>query len=249
MIQRGYFMDSKKSIVSASVLAIAFVACWLIFGERSKQEVSGNEEDVPARTASLDNVFQNERQGLDIQELHASLECVDSRGMINCGVYEGQSALYYAVLLGSEEEVAKLLRPEILNEHGIAALNAAAGLGDLKIVTLLMHQEAVLESYERLDFDRHPAIQAARFGNTEVLEFFVDQGLDTNQKFADGYQDLFVEAVIQRQVEAVRYLLESGYELNCQLVFPNGRSIGDLIRELGNREIQSLYASRCSNGI
>ena len=241
-------MDSKRFILSASVLAVVLVACWLILGESSKQEVLDNAEDVPTRAADLDNLFVNERRRLDIQGLHASLKCVDSRGMMTCGMYEGQSALYFAVLLGSEDEVAKVLQPEILNEHGLASLNVAAALGDLRIVKLLMSQETMRELYERLHFDRHPAIQAARFGNPEILKLFVNQGLDTNQKFSDGYQDLFVEAVIQQQVEVARYLLESGYELNCQLVFPNGRSIDNVISGLGNKEIQNLYASHCSDG-
>lgn len=248
MIHSSPFMDSKRFILSVSVLAMIFGACWLILGESSKQEIPDNAEDAPARAADLDNPFENERRRLDSQGLHTSLKCVDSRGMMNCGMYEGQSALYFAVLLGSEGEVATLLQPEILNEHGIAALNVAAALGDLRIVKLLMSQETMRELYERLHFDRHPAIQAARFGNTETLELFVNQGLDTNQKFSDGYQDLFVEAVVQQQVEVARYLLESGYELNCQLVFPNGRSIDNVISGLRNKEIQNLYASHCSNG-
>jgi len=206
------------------------------------------------------NLTRDWRDELDRAELERSWGCVDASGKFTCGNYSGSdTALIYATLIGSADHVRALSTREILLKQGDPALSAAAALGDLGSIRILIKagvdlglvDESKLGGYPVFRGGNakgaHPAFSAAEAGQVDALAFFVDRGLDPNTRLRnDGVSDLFVYALLNRRYAVLQYLLSKGYTIDCAFrAANNGRSYVEVAEHLDFPEGASLIREKC----
>ncbi|PKF50532.1 ankyrin repeat domain-containing protein [Enterovibrio nigricans] len=116
------------------------------------------------------------------------------------------------------------------------------------IIFSLIFSHGVLAADDRLEEEYQSLVglffDAARMGNTEVLDTFVSQGFPIDQRNNQSYTALMV-AAYQGNREAVRLLLDSGANACLQDKRGNTALMGALIkREIGIAK--DLYQAGCS---
>lgn len=206
------------------------------------------------------NPVQQWRDRIDRDGMEESIGCADSTGMMTCGKYAGQQVLVYLALTGARERIPTFATREILVGQGDPAVAAAAALGDLRTVEVLVAEGAAHGLLDENHLQRyplfagsdargaHPAGSAAQFGHVDVLSFFVARGFDVNTKLSsDGVTDSFLQGLLGQKVEVVRYLLHHGYRVDCTFRFKNGRTYAQLADRLGFVEGASLIRTKCPN--
>ena len=240
----------KRTFLILAVVALGGVMVWFYLTPEPLEKVAESEEPLPAPNegplAATGNPIAAQKGSLDGDEVERAFGCVDQDGVIACGRYKGGEVMYYAALTGSQEQLDKFGREPIVRSQANTAMNVAAALGDLATVR---HIYALAEEYGALEaarIDEHAAIQAAAFGSVDVLDFFVEKGLNVNQKFSDGYTDLFVEALIGKNPSVVDYLLAHGYRMDCDFKFPNGKTYHDVASQLELPEVSRLIERECA---
>jgi Ankyrin repeats (many copies) len=251
---------SVKWLAAAAVLAVAaYIAADVYLGSRSTtQGQIGLEIQERAAATLAVNPVQQWREEIDRDELDKSLTCVAADGTMTCGKYQGQQALVHVALIGARDRIPELSTRQILVAQGDQAVAAAAAVGDLETVKMLVAQGAAhdllnenrLQAYPLFaggyDKGAHPAGSAAEFGHVNVLAFFVERGFDVNAKLADdGVTDSFLQALMRQKIDVLRYLLDHDYRLSCTFRFRNGRTYAELADALGFSEGASLIRERC----
>jgi len=198
------------------------------------------------------------RYTLDPDALQRSWNCVDPEGTFTCGVFSGQNnALTYATIIGSVDRIRSLSTKEILAKQGDPAVAAAAAIGDLDSIRMLIAAGAAhgllkedhLGSYPlfraRAEGAAHPAYVAAEFGHSDVVAFFVDRGLSVSTKFDAGISDLFTTALFNHRLSVLDYVLHNGYKIDCAYRFPSGADFAGLAEHNGFPEGAALIRSQC----
>ncbi|KAF5722066.1 ankyrin repeat [Fusarium mundagurra] len=142
-------------------------------------------------------------------------------------MYDPGSALYYASLLGLEQEVKALIEqnaePNVEGAKYETALQAASYTGHTKIVQLLVKANAeinpisvkVSEHGKRPDVGRYgsPLQAASRKGHLEVVKILLTMGANVN--FLGGEWGTALQASSSRNIPSlVHALLEAGARIN-----------------------------------
>lgn len=254
----------KKWVVAcAALIALATIAYIGIGSYPDSKKRPDTVSDSAIQAAAAKNLATNPveqwRDELDREALEQSLACVDSKGIMTCGKYIGQHALVHAVLIGSQARISELSTREILINQGDPAVAAAAAMGDLEAVKLLIAQGAAHSLLDQSQLQRyplfaggdnkgaHPAGSAAEFGHVSVLSFFVEHGFDVNTKLSsDGVTDVFLQALLRQKIDVIRYLFNNGYRINCAFRFKNGRTYEAMAGALGFQDGASLIREKCA---
>lgn len=213
-------------------------------GRASLPQISSESLVTDAR-----NPIAAQKRRLDVEKVDDAFECISPSGIITCGAYQGGEVMYYAALVGSRKRLDEFGKAEIVKAQANTALNVAAALGDIKIVRQIYRMGTAHHAFDGVSVDEHASIHAANSGHVEVLKFFVENGLNVNQKFSDGYSDLFVEGLVGQHPAVIRYLLENGYQLDCDFRFPNGKSYLDVATELELVSVAESIQQECSRSV
>lgn len=239
-------MSSKRYLPVAVLLAVGLLAFFLVEQNDDTDRVAQLPTDSSsAALGSISNPLLVQRQEVLAGDLAGSFDCVDANGLFECGEFAGGEVLYYAALIGSKERIREFSQPSILERQGNTALNVVAAIGDLELVKYIHELNLSQTAYQKPSADEHAIVPATTFGHADVVKFFVDQGFDINEKFSDGYTDVFVEALMNRQKDVISYLLSSGYELDCLMRFPNGRTLKDVAAIQGLIDLVDMIDKRC----
>lgn len=252
--------NNKWVVACAALIALPTIA-YVGIGSYTQKRAHGIPDSATQAAAARNlaaNPVEQWRDELDRDALEKSLACVDSKGMMTCGKYAGQQALVHAALIGSQARISELSTREILIDQGDRAVAAAAALGDLEAVKLLVAQGAAnglldqnqLQRYPLFagsdDKGAHPAGSAAEFGQVSVLSFFVEHGFDVDTKLsADGVTDVFLQALLRQKIDVIRYLFNHGYRIDCAFRFKNGRTYEAMAERLGFHDGASLIKEKC----
>ena len=87
--------------------------------------------------------------------------------------------------------------------------------------------------------DQTPLAYACELGFVDVARFLVDRGADVNVRMSsDGYTALFW-AVMGNRLEAVKFLVESGSEIDIQSY--QGETLFDMTHEDDNVDLSEIY--------
>ena len=205
------------------------------------------------------NPFEMERDSVSRANVSKAFECVDTKGVVECGTYRGRSALYLAILVGDEAQIARWARSGALSDHGDAALVVAAGLGNLAAVRLILDagelQKALtshsnthgpfFSNSETPDVDKHPAVTAAGQGKVDVLKFFIERGFDVSSTTTQGKANLFVEGMLSGNGEVSVYLDQAGFQMDCSYLTPRRQTYLDIARLKKDAKAEAIIARRC----
>ncbi|CAG9765617.1 unnamed protein product [Ceutorhynchus assimilis] len=157
---------------------------------------------------------------------------------------KGYTLLHVAVIMGSENVVASLLRISrgaTVNaeaENSITPLHVAAGVAkeyfNIYIVKHLLNHGASIHSLTSEGYT--PLHFASRQGNAEAVKLFLDWGADINVSTKDNLTPLHV-AIQNRYVTVVKLLLDCGAKVDNQ---DTNKSVLNLAVEKGSLSIVEL---------
>ncbi|XP_058459318.1 uncharacterized protein LOC131435441 [Malaya genurostris] len=124
----------------------------------------------------------------------------------------GATPLYFAIM-SNHIDVVKLFLPKnspaniIVTKGGYSALHAAAELGHLELVKILLESKSDVNATN--DKNWMPLHAASLNGHTEVVKMLIQHGADVNCKILDGCTPLHY-AVETGRLEITKQLLEHG---------------------------------------
>jgi hypothetical protein len=114
----------------------------------------------------------------------------------------------------TQELLAKGADPNQRNSYGYPALSIAAGIGDARIVKLLLDAGADVNAHSANLNDTALARAAGR-GHPEIVRLLVKAGADLEAKDGSGWTPLF-EAAMSGNSESVKILLDAGSNINAR---------------------------------
>ncbi|MBI9018485.1 MAG: ankyrin repeat domain-containing protein [Phycisphaerae bacterium] len=136
---------------------------------------------------------------------------------INAPKDERKITLLHLAAMKNLSKTASLLLGNGVNvncvdSHGASPLGYAAGGADLNMVKLLIKNGAI---YNKSDFDA-PIHSAASSGKTDVVEFFLENGVEIEETCDGGFTPLHC-AASSGKYKTVKFLLEKGADVNAKI--------------------------------
>ncbi|KAL9110201.1 MAG: hypothetical protein Q9227_005262 [Pyrenula ochraceoflavens] len=160
---------------------------------------------------------------------------------------QGYTELHVAVITGSEEKVASMLKagwnPNKLASREQTALHLAAGYGHYGMVKLLLDAGASIHAMS--DSGSTPFYRSARNGSIPTIELLYEAGSDIDAETWDGWTPIF-EAVENMHLDVVEWLIKKGARLNQRLL--SGCSLVEFARAQGDRDITELIERALAAG-
>jgi len=151
-------------------------------------------------------------------ETASATALIGSNTDVNQAQLDGTTALHWAVYYNDEEMVAQLLRrgatANVRNEFGSSPMSEAAINGNAKIIKRLL--DAGADANERGADDQTPLMVVARTPNVDAAKVLVKAGADVNAVEKWRGQTALMWASAQQQAGMVKFLIDSGAQLNAR---------------------------------
>lgn len=137
------------------------------------------------------------------------------------------NALTVAVWFGYDDVVKKLINKRgMVEKYGAQSLYLAASMGRLTEMSMLIH--AGVSTNAEVKTGLTPIYGATEHGCVQAMQLLVDYGANVNWT-ANSRWTLLEDAIISRQFDAAKFLLDHGYTANSG----EKRRISDILMRIG----------------
>lgn len=159
-------------------------------------------------------------------------------------IYDGKGMKYYAAIFGSHGKLKKWIaakkEPTSFDRNILVDSVVAGQFESVKIL---------VSSGLSPDFSDErgttPLIVATGCGYSEIMSYLLKAGADPNAKNVDGIDPL-IHAIMEENVDAVRLLLDSGFDLKRSKT-KNGLSPLEVAKRKGNKEILEILKRKAQS--
>ena len=104
-----------------------------------------------------------------------------------------------------------------LDRQGFSALHAAAAVGCIDAINILLKYKATIDMKDRAGTGRTPLHWAIQDGHTDIAKLLISSGANVNDKDSEGFNPLLL-ACSEGHLETVRLLVKHGAKVNTQTI-------------------------------
>ena len=129
------------------------------------------------------------------------------------------------------------------SDSGNTPLILAASSGSVECCELLMKKGALKNATGLFGSTRHTALQwAARAGQLEVVQFFLENGIGPDEK--EGTMTALLHACEHGHLDVVKVLLNAGANIRSPVADRREKTILELAQKSGNEELVNLLLEK-----
>ena len=152
--------------------------------------------------------------------------------------------LWQTAAFGTSEELAKMLRPELVNapnDHGWSPIHMASFAGNTANVKLLLDRGADIRLRAKTKFRNTPLLVAMLTGHIDTVRLLLDRGADVLDRQHEGTAALH-EAALMGDLDLVKLLVDRGAEIGSRM--DNGNTPLDMAIRGKHEEVAEFLRAK-----